>query len=715
MAKPWQVVRHEGILLRRNKGAWLFALLYALAGVWFCVYNLMQGEPWMANFYATLFELNVSGPLLLGMSMLGVYLAQKDRARDFESLLLVWQVKNSQWLLGKWLLLQLYGACFTVYTLLVMTVWFVIGHTPPSQWAPQAAYVLVMIGGAVLFATSFGFWIGTTLRSRLSYLLPVMLWGVLYFIQQDMRGSSQLSPYWHLVYPYNTDFYFTPYGGIFELSGVWTNTLLHQGAVILFALGLTAVALATFRPKRQERRERVGSWSVLAAALVPTILLGGLNYAAFDEKLNGFIHFAKQRMMQEKEQGDFYDWKLDVVTTDYTMDATDLDVQVRPDDQIQVKGVLKATNRSEKPSSALDLTLFSELQVRSLTDESGHPIPYERDVDHLHLTLPKSVAPGQAVTLNIAYDGSVYQTSKDGLLESSFAQPGRLLLRKNNGWYPLIGVRDLAKTHEHNNRVLGFETRTVNVTERSPTDFTVRLHGAEGMGARQAMSIPATGDGTFAGRTTDLTLVGGQIEERNVEGIRVLAHPDVMEAAEPVVKERLRGWTYLQKWLQEDQIPQTVLIVSDTMDDPMMSDPQVKVWAPRLLKLVAPGRINYAYTSDLPLEYRFTFADTPNLNLLRSAMRWNVFQEFDQTFGRTFEDEVRHQLDFLSDSATPEEVRKNEQAKESSRRLAAYDAKGHKEFEALTRYLYQQYKKARSPEEFSLADALDQYEKGGRQ
>ena len=65
---------------------------------------------------------------LLIIGLFAVYMAGKDRESEFEQLVITYKVKNVEWIVGKWLVAQLYGLCITVITLVVQAVWFLSGN-----------------------------------------------------------------------------------------------------------------------------------------------------------------------------------------------------------------------------------------------------------------------------------------------------------------------------------------------------------------------------------------------------------------------------------------------------------------------------------------------------------------------------------------------------------------------------------------------------------
>ena len=88
-------------------------------------YNLFITKNAPAVFYISFQLVLILNLLIIGL--FAVYMASKDRESEFEQLVITYKVKNVEWILGKWLVAQLYGLCITIITLVVQAVWFASG------------------------------------------------------------------------------------------------------------------------------------------------------------------------------------------------------------------------------------------------------------------------------------------------------------------------------------------------------------------------------------------------------------------------------------------------------------------------------------------------------------------------------------------------------------------------------------------------------------
>ena len=94
---------------------------------------------------------------LLIIGLFAVYMAGKDRESEFEQLVITYKVKNVKWIVGKWLVAQLYGLCITIITLVVQAVWFASGIFTFEDLAKNIFYVFVQMEGALFLLISIGF------------------------------------------------------------------------------------------------------------------------------------------------------------------------------------------------------------------------------------------------------------------------------------------------------------------------------------------------------------------------------------------------------------------------------------------------------------------------------------------------------------------------------------------------------------------------------
>src|SRR5690606_27149177 len=113
---------------------------------------------------------------LLIVGLISIYMASKDRENKFEQLVVTYQVKNTEWLIGKWIITQIYGVAITVLTLIIQAIWFMIAPMSTGEITKNLFYVFMQMEGAFFLIISIGFLFGTLIKHMLAYLtIPATL------------------------------------------------------------------------------------------------------------------------------------------------------------------------------------------------------------------------------------------------------------------------------------------------------------------------------------------------------------------------------------------------------------------------------------------------------------------------------------------------------------------------------------------------------------
>ncbi|MFD2168598.1 ABC transporter permease [Tumebacillus lipolyticus] len=719
MRKLLKVIRFEGLLLLRNRVAISFLILYALFWAGAIGYYVMAEvpEPRAGYFYEMLFRQYTLWVLLIVSGWAGVHLARKDRVSGFEQLFLAWNVKNDVWLFGKWIVLQSYVGVITSITLIVCGSWFGLGSYGLLDWFQHMIYVLLNVGGGMLFYSSLGFLLGHAMRSRFVYLLLTALWGVMVWAQLNITGVSSWNPKWRLLAPYDSVYYFSPFEDVFELAGRFPEVWVHQTAAILTGVCFLLLLLSVYRIFRMEVWERRRGWSMLLVVFIAGTTLATFRYEAFEEKMKSHREFVEERMVEE-DTGSFVAGMNDRADTSFTMDRTNLEVRLFGGDQIKAKAMLTVTYHGKERTKRLDLTLLGSLKIADLVAENAGEIEWEQEGDQIAVMFPEPIAAEQPLHLTLQYEGSIQQTSDDLMAESSFAEPDRINLSKSSGWYPLIGKRSLWKAYAHNGRYFNAVLYKVSEREPSPTDFTVKIESEMPTKNPLVMSIAQQDEMTFSGRSTDLILLSGNLTERSVSGIRVVAHPDLIELAVKRVEEKVSGWKFLEQWLGDELVPQTVFVISAPgFADPVYDDPLVQKWGAWALRIKEE---NYYYKTDylvqLPFANGMSWGEISkpayDRDLFVQAMKWVVRNHFQDRVTHThFADFYRESSYWTSTSASGSQDNAvlRERVEKLIDVLGEYDIKDRTEFKRVVSFLYKQFDRSKTPDEFDLEEALKLY------
>lgn len=640
----------------------------------------------------------------LFVDLLAVFMAGKDRESEFEHLVVTYRVKNSEWIMGKWLVAQLYGFCLTLITVVVQFSWFLSSQTAFSELVKNVFYVFVQMEGAIFLLISLGFLFGIIVKNIFAYVLMPAVLVLSLGLPFDYSGTAYTydNPRFHLLTPFDYMFIGSPYEGIWGIDRVFASTILHQWIVLLLGILVIFAALLLFRPFRIMKREKKVVSILMAVLLIPTIAFSGIRFAQYNEAYNEYVDLGKQ-YMKSFEDGDwpeYYQWEnayyeshLDNEPYEFSMEKADLIVDLQADNEIRVQSNVKIKNNGEAPASEVHLTLYEGLQLTAC--ETDAAVTCSRDQDFITVQFDEKIEPGEQFELRLKYEGNILQYREEGYVEQSFIQKNRVYLPKEAGWYPLIGKRQLVVAHEHDKRFVGFELRNARLVEDFPTAFTVEFLN-ENNELSFAMTIPEIGAGIYKGTSQyGLSLVGGHLEEMTVDGIRVVGHPEVLQASKGAIEKYENTWRFIEEWLEVPMRPHVIYILNGehgylARDTPSQ---EVLLWDTHYLSSPNETTAVYEAVYYLVNETFLSVEGSTDLHLLEEALRWAILSE---------QEDLGRFKKWYSPISTPM------QETEILNQFDAYEKQGR--LQEVVKFLYQYYTELETKKEFNIVAALQLYE-----
>ena len=629
---------------------------------------------------------------LLIVGLFAVYMTGKDRESEFENLVITYQVKNTEWIMGKWLVGQLYGGCITFIALLVQFCWFMSSQMSFADVVKNLFYVFIQMEGAFFLVISLGFLFGVLMKNTFAYIFIPAILVLSLGLPFDYVGVAETydNPRFHLLTPFDYMFMHSPYETIWGIDRVFKSAFLHQIIVFLFGLVFILVTLWLFRPNRRMKREKNTVPILIVVLIIPTLLLSGTRYAQYNQALEQFITTGKQ-YIEEWEVEDFYDTSLDYQKYDFSMEATDLLVQLQPNHQLDVTSHLTIKHNGREPTQEVKLTLFHSLQVTECSSESKVTCTREKDFVTVHFD--KMIEPGEQFNLNLNYHGSILQYRDEGFLEHSFIGENRVYLPKEAGWYPLIGERQLIVAQDHNNRYLQFEQRNGSLVEDFPTAFTVKVMN-ENREVPLALTIPEIEAGMYQGTTQyGLSLVGGHLVETTVDEIRIVSHPEVQVAVKERVERYRQVVGFIEEWLEIPLVPSVIYVLNDEHYYFTYSR-EFLVWHPLFVEDKSDSTLAYEIVEQLTNGY-ITWGED-DFNMVKVAIRWIVENNYQDKSG--FKDW------YLSTWGQVEDTKLLET-------LHEYEEKGEDEFKDIVKFLYLQYSQLEDKSDFDAEATVQLYER----
>lgn len=549
MTKTLGVFRHEWTLLMRGKAAPLLWIVYA--AFWLYTIVSYEADPTGRGlrgyvFYNMLYW--VSMAIMLLCALAAAQLAGKDRSDGMQRVILSWNVANSEWLGGKWLALQLYGQMFTLLTLAVQWAWFAwSGSASMNYWTTHAAYTAMQLGCGLFVMISFGFVLALVLRGRIVYLALPLIWMVPVTIElQGGTPTPNLETIWRWFSPYGlTGFKNTEFRNVWEIPHL-APAAWHQLPLVLASFFLFALCLLLFKRHRNGIRERRRNIAAAFGTGLISVAALSAGFLEFDNRIDRQREQIAAYSIHDMPHTQLYDQQ--VPDTDFTPEQIELSLRFPKQDALAATAAVTLRQTSADIASAAKFTLNRSLSILSLN--ADRPVTWARDGDFVTVTAEKPLVAGESMRITMEYDGDIAEYREEGLLKISFASRSMLNLPKSIAWYPLIGERHLLRSADHNGTAIGYIDVNAQYIEPGSALYQVTIE--DGSYPDAVLSIPRTEAGRFEGTTNyGLFMAAGSVAESKVEGIRVVDHPDLIEAAAEEVRGKLEQHRFIESWLGE--------------------------------------------------------------------------------------------------------------------------------------------------------------------
>ncbi len=277
-----------------------------------------------------------------------------------------------------------------------------------------------------------------------------------------------------------------------------------------------------------------------------------------------------------------------------------------------------------------------------------------------------------------------------------------MYLPKDAGWYPLIGERQLIVARENTNNYFQFEQRNGGLVEDFPTEFRVNISN-ENKEIPLTLTIPEVEAGVYQGKSRyGLSLVGGNLTETAVDGIRVVSHPEVQDAAIERVKKLQQGWDFVEEWLEVPITPSVIYILNDEHYylSRYASSKEFLVWGTAKLRntdsIGNTGDSVLAYEIIELLTREYPTSEASSFDIIRVAMEWLIENNYQKKSGFK---------DWYISEWRPEETRLLDI-------LGEYEEKGEDEFKDIVKFLFVHHSQLEKGADFDWEVILKSYEGG---
>lgn len=699
------IFHHECLLLIRNK---FYAIPFLInIACWSYFIIAYEAQSIQYEEVAAVFYQGFIWMLLLNLLMVGLiatYMAGKDRESHFEQLVVTYRVQNSEWLLGKWFVTQFYGISITLVTVMIQFVWFISSaELTFSELVKNMMYVFVQMEGALFLIISLGLLIGTIIKNMFAYLsIPVILLLSL-SLPFDKAGSSLNfdTPKLHLLAPFDYMFIETPYEGIWGIHRVFESAVIHQVSVFFIGILVVFITSLVFYKNRLGNKEKKVLSLLISFFAILAITFGVVRYLEYDQALAQFIATGETYAESFQDSGEseyhlwwnsYYDEHLDDEPYEFSIEQANLKVELQTDHQLNVHSELQIKNNGNEPANEVYITLYHGLKIAECSS-SELEMNCSRDQDFITLHFEEAILPEQEVAVTLLYKGDILQYQYDANVEQAFIDKYRIFLPKESGWYPLIGKRPLVIAREHEKHYVKFEMRFARLVEDVPSDYTVEIQNDD-LQIPLALTIPKVDQGLYRGTSQyGLALIGGHLQETEIEQIRVVAHPEILKGAEKNISTYQKAWTFVENWLELSITPSTIYILDDEHYHLISNTINHDFFALNS-RAVSDEDVTYDILKDImrgrEMEYR------SDVDILADAIEWSIMNQLQEepSFIEWYK------KSWWSDEEIPTLVHI----------LGKYENENSDKFYDIVKYLYHYWNQLDDKLQFDMESAIQAYE-----
>lgn len=468
LRKIGALIKYEIIDARRGLLLWLTVGLYAF-GVQQAISSMFSGG---ISFLSLVGLIRISW-LPLNFIMIPVMLLGMKIGQSENEIFKVIDISQREFQLSKIVsMLIIDGAIFAINSLLAIAI-AILNRVSIGHFLYQMAGYTLNTVIFLLVCSSVGLFIGWAISRHVGEIISFIVIIVLFYIMCNLyKMSNGILPLIDI----------RSFPGSFDVISYDMRYLYHNIFWIVLVIILFSVTYIFANIKIVRVRSIILPTSVLMLAFIACSYLAlqmnslkptFYNITSKTDSMKGNFENTSTPTFFSKENCGYY---IDKYKMDLSIDTL---LKNNCDMEIKVSG---------SRIDSLELGLFEKLKI-SKVEVDGQQLSFDRTSNSFIVTLPRKYNNGEAIKMNVTYEGKIDTIWKQGM-ELFFARNNALFLADVFEWYPKLND-NVVKDY---NVILKYNS---NHKVYSNLDLEVK-----------------SGEYSFTGKDTEIFLIGGNITER---------------------------------------------------------------------------------------------------------------------------------------------------------------------------------------------------------
>ncbi len=494
----------------------------------------------------------------VGLGAFAAWTCQRGHRTGADEVLLAWPLPSWQVGLARTLALGSLTLVCWLEAALASLAYTAVSYATAAQAAGVALPVAHALrdGGLIVLSLAASFLGAQALGQIAGALLPGLAALVLLILYRAVALVGQSVVLGTLQWPYGLlatpEFMWD--GSQWLAAGLQTNLYTglfraHQGFWVLGSLGMLALLVLRFQPRRDSARWRRGSLAGLA--LLVTVG-GALPFIAVEDRFvtsqwRAVAEYGEPvkpplRLSDAPEVRELAPSAPVAVPVSYEL-AVDL---TRPP-LAEVQATMGLQAPAAAPLEVVTLTLRRSFEIDAVSLDG--PAAVERQGDILRIRPAAPLAPGQVVTVTITYHGAVEDWRLDPY-ETPQALAGRdlVLLPASWGWYPVPGEQRLTWEIGMSSivfRALADRTQPFNDAEPA---FHVTVHAPSAITDLVGFAQEHDGSWRLTAVRNQVNLLGGPWWKKEQDGVEYAVPFEELDSWQASSGELQRLLAAVQDW-----------------------------------------------------------------------------------------------------------------------------------------------------------------------